>query len=145
MAGIVRHVLSLCLLKVSLLIVSIPWYCILCLLLIPRIPCWAHLYHSFIIPVHTTQVHQFFSNNTQQCFEVFGFDVLLDAHLKPWLLEVNVSPSLSSSSPLDKNIKNKLMSDSFHIVGYVFGCTYIVPVLCEHPRQVAMGRKRNHP
>ena len=72
-------------------------------------------------------MHQFFSNNTQQCFEVFGFDVLLDAHLKPWLLEVNVSPSLSSSSPLDKNIKNKLMSDSFHIVGYVFGCTYIVP------------------
>ena len=131
-------------LSVSLLIVPIPWYCILCLLLIPRIPCWVHLYHSFIIPVHTTQVHQFFSNNTQQCFEVFGFDVLLDAHLKPWLLEVNVSPSLSSSSPLDKNIKNKLMSDSFHIVGYVFGCTYI-PALREHPRQAAMGRKRNHP
>jgi tubulin polyglutamylase TTLL4 len=34
-------------------------------------------------------------------FELFGFDVLIDENLKPWLLEVNVSPSLNSSSELD--------------------------------------------
>ena len=27
--------------------------------------------------------------NAQMCFEVFGFDVLLDSDLKPWLLEVS--------------------------------------------------------
>ena len=40
-----------------------------------------------------------------QCFEIYGFDLLLDHKLKPWLLEINLLPSLSSSSPLDKRIK----------------------------------------
>ncbi|CAM9199248.1 unnamed protein product [Chrysoparadoxa australica] len=52
------------------------------------------------------------------CFELFGFDVLLDDRLKPWLLEVNVSPSLFGGSALDKRIKGTLMTDIFHLVGF---------------------------
>ena len=33
------------------------------------------------------------------------------------LLEVNVLPSLSSSSELDKRIKTSLMSDTFNLIG----------------------------
>lgn len=44
---------------------------------------------------------------------------MIDSTLKAWILEVNVSPSLSSSSPLDKKIKNSLMTDVFHLVGIV--------------------------
>ena len=51
------------------------------------------------------------------CFEIYGFDILIDANFKPWLLEVNVSPSLSSSSPMDKYIKTLLLSDSFYLTG----------------------------
>eukprot|EP00439_Symbiodinium_sp_Y106_P041227 s6059_g5.t1 len=47
----------------------------------------------------------------QTCFELFGFDVLLDETLRPWLLEVNTCPSLSSSSPLDKRLKTQLVAD----------------------------------
>ena len=51
------------------------------------------------------------------CFEVFGFDILLDSDMKPWLVEVNLSPSLAPDSPLDLTIKGTLMTDTFNMVG----------------------------
>ena len=53
------------------------------------------------------------------CFELFGFDILLDSKLKPWLLEVNLSPSLATESPLDKKIKTSLLTDLFNLIGIV--------------------------
>ena len=51
------------------------------------------------------------------CFELFGFDVLVDSQLKPWIIEVNVMPSLSSSSVFDKRIKTMLVCDALTLVG----------------------------
>jgi len=51
------------------------------------------------------------------CFEIYGFDVLVDQNLVPWLLEVNILPSLSSSSPLDKRIKTRLVAEALTLVG----------------------------
>ena len=51
------------------------------------------------------------------CFELYGFDVLVDKKLKPWLVEVNVLPSLSSSSPFDKMVKTLLICDILNLVG----------------------------
>lgn len=52
------------------------------------------------------------------CFELFGFDIMLDANLRPWLLEVNISPSLHSSSKLDTAVKGQLVTDMLNIVGF---------------------------
>nr|XP_015205808.1 PREDICTED: tubulin polyglutamylase TTLL5 [Lepisosteus oculatus]XP_015205809.1 PREDICTED: tubulin polyglutamylase TTLL5 [Lepisosteus oculatus] len=53
------------------------------------------------------------------CFELYGFDVLIDTNLKPWLLEVNLSPSLACDAPLDLKIKASMISDMFTLVGFV--------------------------
>jgi tubulin polyglutamylase TTLL5 len=51
------------------------------------------------------------------CFELFGYDVLIDSDLKPWLLEVNLSPSLACESPLDLTIKANLIADIMTMIG----------------------------
>ncbi|XP_041668190.1 tubulin polyglutamylase TTLL5 isoform X2 [Cheilinus undulatus] len=53
------------------------------------------------------------------CFELYGFDVLIDSSLKPWLLEVNLSPSLACDAPLDLKIKASMIADMFSLVGFV--------------------------
>lgn len=51
------------------------------------------------------------------CFDLLGFDVIIDSNLKPWLLEVNLSPSLATDSPLDLFIKGNLVADTLNLVG----------------------------
>ena len=69
------------------------------------------------IAPHTTAAMKS-SKHKGQCFEIYGFDVIIDSNFRPWLLEVNVAPSLSSSSPYDKMVKTTLLSDTCHLVGY---------------------------
>jgi len=52
------------------------------------------------------------------CFELFGFDILLDADLKPWLMEVNISPSMHSSSQLDHDVKSPLVVEVLNMARY---------------------------
>lgn len=42
------------------------------------------------------------SASGSRCFELLGFDVLIDEGLRPWLVEVNHSPSFGIDSPLDR-------------------------------------------
>lgn len=52
------------------------------------------------------------------CFELLGFDVLIDSNFKPWLLEVNLSPSMNTDSKLDFSTKGNLLADLFNLVGF---------------------------
>ncbi|XP_066884153.1 tubulin polyglutamylase TTLL5 isoform X14 [Kogia breviceps] len=71
-----------------------------------------------------------FVPHRSSCFELYGFDVLIDSTLKPWLLEVNLSPSLACDAPLDLKIKASMISDMFTVVGFV----------CQDPAQRASTR-----
>ena len=53
------------------------------------------------------------------CYELLGYDILVDAMLEPWLIEVNLSPSLGCDSALDQRIKAALVSDLFTLTGVV--------------------------
>lgn len=52
----------------------------------------------------------------QQCFEILGFDILIDKDCRPWLLEVNQAPSFQTESKLDHFVKKSLIMDTFKLI-----------------------------
>jgi hypothetical protein len=52
-------------------------------------------------------------------FELLGIDLLLDADLKVWLLEINITPGMYPSSDLDAFVKNPVALDMYNIVRLV--------------------------
>ena len=60
-----------------------------------------------------------FKLSSGNLFEIYGVDILLDAELNPWLMEVNLNPSLNCDSELDLKVKSKLLTDIFNIIGAI--------------------------
>jgi len=58
---------------------------------------WPHLEHNY--KTCTTKSSYY---NNRQCFQILGFDIMLDKKLKPWLLEINESPSFNDDTEVDK-------------------------------------------
>ncbi|XP_059490184.1 tubulin polyglutamylase TTLL6-like [Neocloeon triangulifer] len=72
-----------------------------------------------VIPASENLKRQYkmsFPRHPQGCFVLLGFDVLLDADLKPHILEVNRCPSLNIDSPMDEEVKEQLLVDIFTLL-----------------------------
>jgi len=61
----------------------------------------------------------FFKFKSNNLFQLYGFDVIIDDKMKPWLLEVNGQPNLGIIEKSQKKLKSKLVIDMLNIVGMV--------------------------
>ena len=52
----------------------------------------------------------------KHCFELYGYDVLFDSELRPWMIEVNCSPSLTATTPNDYKLKIDLVDDTLSVL-----------------------------
>ncbi|XP_038063113.1 probable tubulin polyglutamylase TTLL1 [Patiria miniata] len=66
--------------------------------------------------VHSLKAMANVMANDRHCFECYGYDIIIDDNLKPWLIEVNASPSLTSTTANDRIMKYNLINDSLNIV-----------------------------
>jgi tubulin polyglutamylase TTLL5 len=55
----------------------------------------------------------------ENCFELYGFDILIDDTLNCWLMEVNLSPNLHFDAPIDLKIKGEMIAEIFDLVRIV--------------------------
>merc|ERR1719265_501483 len=69
-------------------------------------PSLSHFYHSC----------QPDDVGNSMCFEILGFDVMLDYKLQPWLIEVNHAPSFGAESELDRIVKEEVLRDTFSLL-----------------------------
>ncbi|XP_010867012.2 probable tubulin polyglutamylase TTLL2 [Esox lucius] len=52
------------------------------------------------------------------CVELLGFDILIDARYRPWLLEVNYSPALTLDCQADVTVKKGILHDLVDLMNY---------------------------
>ena len=55
----------------------------------------------------------------ENCFELYGFDILIDDNLNCWLMECNLSPNLHFDAPIDLKIKGEMIAEIFDIIRIV--------------------------
>ena len=59
------------------------------------------------------------------CFELFGYDFIVDREFNPWILEINNNPGLSISSPVIEKIIPRMMDDAFRLtIDKIFNTQY---------------------
>ena len=63
---------------------------------------------------------------------MLGFDLLIDQSGKPWLVEVNHSPSLSCDTPIDSSLKTKLLADTMRLASFSAAEEELLSIIKNH-------------
>jgi len=54
-------------------------------------------------------------NSRKNCFELFGYDFIMDSNFNLYILEINTNPGIDDSSPLIKKIIPRMIDDAFRL------------------------------
>ena len=54
-------------------------------------------------------------NKKGHCFEIFGYDYILDSEFNTWLIEANTNPCLEESSLILKTLLPRMINDAFKL------------------------------
>jgi hypothetical protein len=54
-------------------------------------------------------------NKRKHCFEIFGYDYIIDSDFNVWLIEVNTNPCIEESSNLLKMLLPRMLDDAFKL------------------------------
>lgn len=69
-----------------------------------------------LLIIRTLQAVQKVMMSDKHCFELYGYDIMIDDTLKPWLIEVNASPSLTADTASDHELKCGLLDDLLDVI-----------------------------
>lgn len=70
---------------------------------------------SWVI-IHSLKAVSTVMSQDKHCFECYGYDIIVDNKLKPWLIEVNSSPSLTCTTSSDYILKTTLIDSILSVV-----------------------------
>ena len=81
---------------------------------------------KFLIKLSFKSVsHKLIKTSPVLCFEIFGYDFILDKDFKLWILEINNNPGLGISSPVILKLVPRMLDDAFRLtIDKVFETKY---------------------
>lgn len=83
---------------------------------------WSEIYDAITLTILAAHRYLAFSEKGfikpcgyPRCFQILGFDILLDHKAHPWVLEVNYRPLLDFHRPAERRMKTRMVADAIRL------------------------------